>query len=157
MENQTNDRVKIVLDYYNLGFNDIDRKLGLCRNTTRNVVLGVKEVRSKPSHDYIVAFLKEFSNVDANWFLFGVGEIFKPNKQMKEILEELDKLKAENDTLLSELQGSRFALSIVAKHSSFQQGNVAANFRIVSKKSPVNQQLIIKKTIVVNSLVNSVS
>jgi hypothetical protein len=30
---------------------------------------------------------------------------------MKEILEELDKLKAENDTLLSELQGSRFALS----------------------------------------------
>jgi hypothetical protein len=43
MENQTNDRVKIVLDYYNLGFNDIDRKLGLCRNTTRNVVLGVKE------------------------------------------------------------------------------------------------------------------
>jgi hypothetical protein len=71
---------------------------------------------------------------------------------MKEILEELDKLKAENDTLLSELQGSRFALSIVAKHSSFQQGNVAANFRIVSKKSPVNQQLIIKKTIVVKVL-----
>ncbi len=139
MENQTNDRVKTVLDYFDLGFNDLDRKLGLCRNTTRNVVIGVKGVRSKPSHDYMVAFLKEFSSVDANWFLFGIGDMFKPTKGIKDILEENDQLKAEISSLQSELQGSRFALSLVAKHSNFQQGNTAVNFKFVSRNAPVKQ------------------
>lgn len=157
MEQMVNDRIKIILDYYGMSPNEIDRELGLYRGTTYNVLNGVNGKRSKPSHDYIVKVLKRFPDIDANWLMVEDGTMFKSDNTLKETQEENERLKAENNLLFSELQGSRFALSIVAKHSNFQQGNVAANFKVVSKKSPVNQQLIIKKTIVVNSLVNSVS
>jgi transcriptional regulator with XRE-family HTH domain len=152
------DRIEILVDYLIdnhevKSVNAFSLKIGLSRNATTNLLNSRKTL---PSFPFLEKIGKAFG-VNMNWLIFGQGEMFICDNDIKKTQEENERLKAENNLLLSELQGSRFALSIVAKHSNLQQGNVAANFKVVSKKSPVNQQLIIKKTIVVNSLVNSVS
>lgn len=166
MERIVNDRIKMILDYFEVTPNEVDRELGLYRGTTYNVVNGINGKRSKPSHDYTVKILKRFPEVDANWLMMEDGNMFKPDKGLvRKEIEEKDKIAQtlfdEKCQLVEELTDVRqqltnmqFMVSLVRQN---QSQNQAVNFKFVSKKSPVYQQFIIKKRIVVNSLVNSVS
>jgi hypothetical protein len=155
MEQQINDRINIVLKYYNVTCNELDRELGLSRSATYHIIHGTGEKRSKPSNDFISKFLRRFSEIDANWLILGGNEMFKPDENLlKKLNEEKSELTEKLANTEQQLVNFQFMISLLRQNPSFQS---AANFKVVSKKSPVNQQFIIKKTIVVNSLVNSVS
>lgn len=160
METTINQRVaQVVFEHLKLkNPAAFDKMLGVSRNTTYNIIYGIGDKIYKPSFDFVQKVCQAVPDLDANWFVLGIGEREKPDKNalIKEH-ERLNELAIENQTMKQENQSLKFALALAAKHSNFQQGNTAANFKFVSKKSPVYQQFIIKKRIVVNSLVNSVS
>jgi hypothetical protein len=115
-----------------------DSHIGVAETHTNNIV-GKKQ--NMPNGSYFQKLKEKYPNLSLDWLISGDGEMFKPVNEFKETQEEVNRLKAENDSLLAELQGSRFALSVVAKHSNFQQGNVAVNFKVVSNKKPVSQRV----------------
>lgn len=144
-----NDRVKWL--YQKLGYKsgrEFDRRTGIAETNTAGIT-GPRQIT--PKIEYVQKILTVHPNVNANWLLIGTGEAFIPEDDTKVSIEELIR---ENEMLKQQVKGLQFGLISAANSANFQS---AANFKFVSKKSPVYQQFIIKKRIVVNSLVNSVS
>ena len=117
-----------------------DKMLGVTRNTTYNIIKGIGNRISKPSTEYLQKVCEAVPEIDANWLLIGLGEREKPDKDIiRKEHERLNELAIENQTMKQENQSLKFALALAAKHSNFQQGNTAANFKFVSRNAPVKQ------------------
>lgn len=116
-----------------------------------SAIVGPKQ--NIPTATYFQKIRHTYPNVDLNWLIDGEGEMFKPSGVKNgDIVEELERLKQENTLLRNELQGSRFALSLVAQNSNFQS---ASNFKFVSSKKPVNQRVGIIIQFVADSTTDS--
>lgn len=133
-----------------------DKMLGVTRNTTYNIIKGIGNRISKPSTEYLQKVCEAVPEIDANWLLIGLGEREKPDKDIiRKEHERLNELAIENQTMKQENQSLKFALALAAKHSNFQQGNTAANFKFVSSKKPVNQRVGIIIQFVADSTTDS--
>ncbi len=142
METTINQRVaQVVFEHLKLkNPAAFDKMLGVSRNTTYNIIYGIGDKIYKPSFDFVQKVCQAVPDLDANWFVLGIGEREKPDKNaiIKEH-ERLNELAIENQTMKQENQSLKFALALAAKHSNFQQGSTAANFKFVSRNAPVKQ------------------
>lgn len=146
-----NSRLKILIEKLGYGSNrSFDKALDVPETQTASIT-GPKQ--SMPNSNYIIKLALKFPQVDLRWLMVGEGEMFKPSGVKNgDIVEELERLKQENTLLRNELQGSRFALSLVAQNSNFQS---ASNFKFVSSKKPVNQRVGIIIQFVADSTTDS--
>jgi hypothetical protein len=68
-----NQRIKFLLEHFNLSARDFGRAIGAPDNTTQNY-LGTRQ--TKPNAEYIEKLLRHFESVEARWLLTGQGEPF---------------------------------------------------------------------------------
>ena len=84
-----NDRLKLVVN--EIGYtvlNDLDRTLGVARNTTSNYV-GLR--KAKPGPEYLEKLFKKFPQINTRWVMTGEGEPFTPETLNKEYIENLER------------------------------------------------------------------
>jgi transcriptional regulator with XRE-family HTH domain len=62
-------RLEIILDYYSLNASSFADKIGVQRSSLSHLLSG----RNKPSLDFILKIMDEFSEVDLYWLLNGKG------------------------------------------------------------------------------------
>lgn len=113
----------------------MDRRLGVTKNSTYNLVHGIGERLSKPSVDYVQKVLSTFPELDARWWLLGIGDMLTPEKVNIEYVKDLE-MKLEEKT--NEAQAFMFSLQMAARN----YGNTP-NFYPVSMETPVNEKVII--------------
>ncbi|MFY7889484.1 MAG: hypothetical protein ACOVOW_11270 [Spirosomataceae bacterium] len=132
-----NKRLEVLI--HNVGFSSLrkfDKEIGVALSQTHNIV---GEKQCMPGSNYLLKVKERFPQVDLNWLISGEGDMFRPDpsNDTKKANEEF--LIQENKMLKQRIQGLEFGLALAAKHSNFQQGNTAANFKFVSRNAPVEQ------------------
>lgn len=82
------DRLKQILDYYNLSASSFAERIGVQRSSISHILSG----RNKPSLDFVMKVLSSFEEVDIYWLLNGKGS-FPAKKEIKPYLssEQFDK------------------------------------------------------------------
>ena len=105
------DRLKIVMEYYELSPSNLAEKLDVQRSSISHLLSG----RNNPSLDFVMKVLEAFPEVDLYWFVNGIGEfpinekksIEKSNTQFS-AFENLDQQKldfpSENNLIHSTIQ-----------------------------------------------------
>ncbi|WP_075340924.1 helix-turn-helix transcriptional regulator [Tenacibaculum agarivorans] len=73
------DRLKIILDHYNLTSSNFAEKIDVPRSSISHLLSG----RNKPSLDFIIKVDKTFEEVDLDWLLYGEGS-FPKNSDTKD-------------------------------------------------------------------------
>lgn len=70
------ERLKVILDYYNLTSSNFAEKIDVPRSSISHLLSG----RNKPSLDFILKVDKAFEEVNLDWLLYGKGS-FPKNKE----------------------------------------------------------------------------
>jgi transcriptional regulator with XRE-family HTH domain len=70
------ERIKQLLNYYNLTAYEFAEKIGIQRSSVSHFLSG----RNKPSLDFLIKLKKSFSNFNLDWFVTGKGDIEKSNE-----------------------------------------------------------------------------
>lgn len=73
------ERLKTVMDYYNLSATALAESIGVQRSSISHLLSG----RNKPSLDFVLKVLKEYSEVELYWLLNGKGHF--PTSEKEEI------------------------------------------------------------------------
>lgn len=73
------ERLKTVMTYYNLSATALAESIGIQRSSISHLLSG----RNKPSLDFVLKVLKEYSEVELYWLLNGKGHF--PKAEKKEI------------------------------------------------------------------------
>lgn len=68
-EDTINDRLRLLLDLFNMKAGQFSRELGISETTIRNYI----DRTSKPSSDVIEKIVKTYSNVNLEWLVTGLG------------------------------------------------------------------------------------
>ena len=66
-------RLELILEYYNLSASAFADKIGVQRSSLSHLLSG----RNKPSLDFVIKVVEEFSEVDLYWLLNGKGNFPK--------------------------------------------------------------------------------
>lgn len=83
------ERLKQILDYYNLSASSFADKIDVPRSSISHLLSG----RNKPSLDFIIKVETAFDEVDLNWLVYGKGS-FPPNTQNQEKEVKIEENKA---------------------------------------------------------------
>lgn len=75
--NAINERVKFILDHYNLTAGAFAEKLGIQKSSVSHLLSG----RNKPSFQFLSKLVKAFPEINLNWFITGDGDIFNKPEQ----------------------------------------------------------------------------
>jgi len=67
------ERLQKILDNYNLNSSRLAEKLGVQRSGISHIMSG----RNKPGFDFLKGILDLFPEIDANWLITGIGNMFK--------------------------------------------------------------------------------
>ncbi|TDQ25537.1 helix-turn-helix domain-containing protein [Tenacibaculum caenipelagi] len=89
------ERLKQILDYYNLSASNFADKIDVPRSSISHLLSG----RNKPSLDFIIKVETAFDEVDLNWLVYGKGS-FPPNTKSQE--KEINIEKNEAPSLFTE-------------------------------------------------------
>lgn len=89
------ERLKQILDYYNLSASSFADKIDVPRSSISHLLSG----RNKPSLDFIIKVETAFDEVDLNWLVYGKGS-FPPNVKNQE--KEINIEKNEAPSLFTE-------------------------------------------------------
>ncbi len=73
-ENGFTKRLQMLLDNYNLSASGLANKIGIQRSTISHVISG----RNKPSLDFVMKLLNNFSDVSFEWLINGKGDFPRP-------------------------------------------------------------------------------
>ncbi|WP_299679291.1 helix-turn-helix transcriptional regulator [uncultured Tenacibaculum sp.] len=73
------DRIKFILDHYNLTSTNFAEKIDVPKSSISHLLSG----RNKPSLDFVMKVDKAFEEVDLDWLLYGKGSFPKNNKPEK--------------------------------------------------------------------------
>ena len=121
-----NDRLKILVEELGIKvLNDLDRMLGVSRNTTAHYT-GLKRV--KPGPEFLEKLFLKFPEIDVRWVMTGQGSMFLPEKLKLDYVEQLEKRYEQRD---SEAKIFEMAMNMGMKVMS-----PAANFQSVSERTP---------------------
>ena len=95
------ERLKKVMDYYQLSAATFADKIGVQRSSISHLLSG----RNKPSLDFVLKVLEEFNDVELYWLLNGKGTFPKQKSNHKESIPEssvsdIDKLDEEIDRIV---------------------------------------------------------
>ena len=71
------ERLKTVMTYYNLSATALAESIGIQRSSISHLLSG----RNKPSLDFVLKVLKEYSEVELYWLLNGKGHFPKAEKR----------------------------------------------------------------------------
>ncbi|WP_428740380.1 helix-turn-helix domain-containing protein [Tenacibaculum sp.] len=83
------ERLKQILDYYNLSASSFADKIDVPRSSISHLLSG----RNKPSLDFIIKVETAFDEVDLNWLVYGKGS-FPPNTEKQERNIKIEKNEA---------------------------------------------------------------
>lgn len=68
-------RLQVIFEYYNLSASAFAEKMGVGRSSISHIISG----RNKPSLDFVLHILDNFSEVSFDWLILGKGQF--PNKE----------------------------------------------------------------------------
>ncbi|MFY7669917.1 helix-turn-helix transcriptional regulator [Tenacibaculum sp. MEBiC06402] len=71
------ERLKLILDYYNLSSSNFAEKIDVPRSSISHLLSG----RNKPSLDFILKVDKAFDEVNLDWLLYGKGTFPKVSEE----------------------------------------------------------------------------
>jgi transcriptional regulator with XRE-family HTH domain len=71
------ERLKLILDYYNLSSSNFAEKIDVPRSSISHLLSG----RNKPSLDFILKVDKAFEEVNLDWLLYGKGTFPNSNEE----------------------------------------------------------------------------
>lgn len=117
------DRLKKILDYYNLSASSFADIIDVPRSSISHLLSG----RNKPSLDFVIKVEKAFDEIELNWLVYGEGSF--PKKVISQINEE--SIKKETPSLFSENDVSE---QIPEKKSNTQ-------FSAIEKNQENNKQI----------------
>lgn len=89
------ERLKLILDYYNLSASSFADKIDVPRSSISHLLSG----RNKPSLDFIIKVETAFDEVDLNWLVYGKGNFPKNTENHK---KEIKIEKSEAPSLFNE-------------------------------------------------------
>lgn len=125
------ERIALLMQELNLSQNDLAQEL----NLTPAAIHKIRTNKAKPSAGTIMTLVKKF-NVNADWFLFGEGEIFQTENTIKETFH-YEKAPRESspipsDELVKQLLNSNNALTklnaeLIKMYSALSENYLAGN------------------------------
>jgi len=71
------DRIRKIIDTEQLSQSEFAEKVGVQRSNISHILAG----RNNPSVDFIQKLLQNFDNLNAEWVLMGIGEMYKNNAE----------------------------------------------------------------------------
>ncbi len=89
------ERLKILMDYYQLSASGFADKIQVQRSSISHLLSG----RNKPSLDFVLKVVKEFKEVELYWLLNGKGEFPDPAFSSPAPVEKLKREKLQADPL----------------------------------------------------------
>ncbi len=87
------DRIKSVIDFYNLSPSAFADKIGVQRSALSHVLSG----RNKPSLDFIVKVKKTFPDLSMDWLTLGVGNMLLKGSDFNDSMFDESNVSAESD------------------------------------------------------------
>lgn len=121
-----NDRLKQIIEYYNITPHAFSQKIGVSEGTVRKILSENTTIRS----DNLLKISQTFTDIDLHWLITGQGEMFLKDRQnthleqhsdnalqmIADLARENGQLQAENAELKKELARaeSRMAASATA-------------------------------------------
>ena len=79
------DRIQLILKSKNLSPSQFADEIKVQRSSISHILSG----RNKPSLDFIMKILSTYPEVNADWLIFGKGQMVKQEKQYPKITEEI--------------------------------------------------------------------
>lgn len=83
------DRIRKIIDTEQLSQSEFAEKVGVQRSNISHILAG----RNKPSVDFIQKLLQNFDNLNSEWVLMGIGEMYKNNTEQPEIQQDNNNVK----------------------------------------------------------------
>lgn len=80
------DRFKEICRHFGLNGNSLAKRIGVPYTSVRNVLEGT----SKPGYELMKKVISEFKEVNARWFLTGVGPMLEGDQDLSLLTEPMD-------------------------------------------------------------------
>ncbi len=93
------DRIQLILKSKNLSSSQFADEIQVQRSSISHILSG----RNKPSLDFIMKILSTYSEVNADWLIFGKGQMIQKKKKDTTVLElEIEETKQKEETYQTE-------------------------------------------------------
>lgn len=116
-----NERIKKIIDHYNLSYSSFSEKIGLSNNVTiSNIVAGRK---SAPSYDTLVKIAETFPEISEKWLLKGEGDMLIDTNNTR-VNEPFEHIYVENSNSNSfvKLENGQYVMTMPLAEFSIQAG-----------------------------------
>ncbi|CAM1341165.1 helix-turn-helix transcriptional regulator [Tenacibaculum amylolyticum] len=100
------DRLKLILDYYNLTSSNFAEKIDVPRSSISHLLSG----RNKPSLDFIIKVDKAFDEVELDWLLYGKGSFPKTISEKPSLFsQKITEVKQEENNFDNQKKSNNFS------------------------------------------------